>query len=152
MSRDICNCKCFQWCWANKTLYINVILLLWHWDMSLIRMFVSNFATVYFVSIIETMKTSVYSPHYDKLRLWLKAHREERSLSLRDVSEKWGKHHSILGKIEQARRKIELVEFLELCQILEVDPLEGLSVIMKSMNTNHNTSRPWTFLLPINIS
>ena len=93
-------------------------------------MFVSNFATFYFVSIIETMKTSVYSPHYDKLRLWLKAHREERSLSLRDVSEKWGKHHSILGKIEQAR------------QILEVDPLEGLSVIMKSMNTNHKTSKP----------
>ena len=105
-------------------------------------MFVSNFATVYFVSIIETMKTSVYSPHYDKLRLWLKAHREEQSLSLRDVSEKWGKHHSILGKIEQARRKIELVEFIELCQILEVDPLEGLSVIMKSMNTNHKTSKP----------
>jgi ribosome-binding protein aMBF1 (putative translation factor) len=86
------------------------------------------------------MKTSVYSPHYDKLRLWLKAHREEQSLSLRDVSEKWGKHHSILGKIEQARRKIELVEFVELCQILEVDPLEGLSVLMKSMNTNRNTS------------
>ena len=105
-------------------------------------MFVSNFATVYFVSIIETMKTSVYSPHYDKLRLWLKAHREEQSLSLRDVSEKWGKHHSILGKIEQARRKIELVEFIELCQILEVDPLEGLSVIMKSMNKNHKTSKP----------
>ena len=105
-------------------------------------MLVSNFATVYFVSIIETMKTSVYSPHYDKLRLWLKAHREEQSLSLRDVSEKWGKHHSILGKIEQARRKIELVEFIELCQILEVDPLEGLSVIMKSMNTNHKTSKP----------
>ena len=105
-------------------------------------MLVSNFATVYFVSIIETMKTSVYSPHYDKLRLWLKAHREEQSLSLRDVSEKWGKHHSILGKIEQARRKIELVEFIELCQVLEVDPLEGLSVIVKSMNSNHKTSKP----------
>ena len=88
------------------------------------------------------MKTSVYSPHYDKLRLWLKAHREEQSLSLRDVSEKWGKHHSILGKIEQARRKIELVEFIELCQVLEVDPLEGLSVIVKSMNSNHKTSKP----------
>jgi hypothetical protein len=102
---------------------------------------VSNFATVYFVSIIETMKTSVYSSHYDKLRLWLKAHREKQSLSLREVSEKWGKHHSILGKIEQARRKIELLEFIELCQILEVDPREGLSVLMKSMNTDHNTSR-----------
>jgi transcriptional regulator with XRE-family HTH domain len=80
------------------------------------------------------MKTSVYSTHYDKLRLWLKANREEQSLSLREVSEKWGKHHSILGKIEQARRKIELVEFIELCQILEVEPHEGLSLLISSMN------------------
>lgn len=95
---------------------------------------VSNFATVYFVSIIETMKTSVYSIHYDKLRLWLKAHREQQSLSLREVSVKWGKHHSILGKIEQAGRKIELMEFIELCEILEVDPHEGLSLLIESIN------------------
>ncbi len=80
------------------------------------------------------MKTSLYSPHYDKLRLWLKTHREEQSLSLREVSELWGKHHSILGKIEQARRKIELVEYIELCQILSIDPNEGLNLLIDSMN------------------
>ncbi len=61
---------------------------------------------------------------------------------MREVSEKWGKHHSILGKIEQARRKIELVEFIELCQILELDPREGLTILMKSMDVYHNTSGP----------
>ena len=80
------------------------------------------------------MKTSLYSPHYDKLRLWLKTNREEQSLSLREVSELWGKHHSILGKIEQARRKIELVEYIELCQILSIDPNEGLNLLIDSMN------------------
>ncbi|GAC02959.1 hypothetical protein GAGA_0094 [Paraglaciecola agarilytica NO2] len=39
-----------------------------------------------------------------------------------------------MGKIEQARRKIELVEFIELCQILEVEPHEGLSLLISSMN------------------
>ena len=87
------------------------------------------------------MKTSVYSSHYDKLRLWLKAHREEQSLSLRDVSEKWGKHHSILGKIEQARRKIELVEFIELCHVLGIDPQEGLFLLIDSMNKSPKTNR-----------
>ncbi|QPG07006.1 helix-turn-helix transcriptional regulator [Salinimonas marina] len=80
------------------------------------------------------MKTSVYSSHYDKLRLWLKARREEQSLSLREVSERWGRHHSILGKIEQARRKIELVEFIELCEIIGADPHDGLSLLITSMN------------------
>ena len=102
---------------------------------------VSKFATVYFVSIIETMKTSVYSSHYDKLRLWLKAHREEQSLSLREVSEKWGKHHSILGKIEQAGRKIELVEFIELCDILMVDPHDGLTLLIKSIEESPKSRR-----------
>lgn len=80
------------------------------------------------------MKTSVYSTHYDKLRLWLKAHREQKSLSLREVSEVWGKHHSILGKIEQARRKIDLIEFVELCQIIDADPQEGLALLLASIN------------------
>lgn len=82
------------------------------------------------------MKTSVYSSHYDKLRVWLKTNREAKSLSLRETSHRWGKHHSILGKIEQARRKIELVEFIELCQILEADPHEGLMLLIASMNEN----------------
>ena len=94
---------------------------------------VSNFATLYVVSIIETMKTSVYSSHYDKLRLWLKTQRESQSLSLREVSEKWGRHHSILGKIEQSRRKIELIEFIELCQIINADPEEGLKILVASV-------------------
>ena len=55
---------------------------------------------------------------------------------MRDVSEKWGKHHSILGKIEQARRKVELIEFIELCNVLEADPQEGLSLLIKSMNVS----------------
>jgi hypothetical protein len=60
--------------------------------------------------------------------------REVCLLKLREVSDLWGKHHSILGKIEQARRKIEVVEFIELCQILKADPHEGLSLLIKSMN------------------
>ncbi len=79
------------------------------------------------------MKTSLYSPHYDKLRVWLKSQREKQSLSLREVSERWGRHHSVLGKIEQARRKIEIVEFIELCEVLDIDPHDGLSVLYESI-------------------
>lgn len=79
------------------------------------------------------MKTSVYSTHYDKLRLWLKSQREAKSMTLREVSEIWGRHHSILGKIEQARRKIELVEFVELCHIIGADPHEGLTLVITSI-------------------
>jgi predicted transcriptional regulator len=98
--------------------------------------YVSNFAPVYYDSIIATMKTSVYSIHYDKLREWLKTMRESRNLTLRDVAKLTGRHHSVMGKVEQARRKIEIVEFVEYCDLLEVDPHEGLKVLVASIRKN----------------
>lgn len=80
------------------------------------------------------MKPSSYSIHYDKLRTWLKQKREERGLSLREASERLGRHHSIIGKMEQDRRKIELLEYLLYCEVLKADPHEGISIMLDSIN------------------
>ena len=85
--------------------------------------------------MIETMNRSLYSQYYDALRLWLKTQRDERGLSIRALAEKLGRHHSIVGKIEQSRRKIDIVEFVEYCKILEVDPHEGLDIIIAEMKS-----------------
>lgn len=76
------------------------------------------------------MKPSAYSPNYDKLRAWLKSQREEKGLSLRAVSEVLGIHHSIVGKLEQNRRRIDIFEFVEYCRVLGVDPHEGLDILI----------------------
>ena len=91
---------------------------------------VSNFATFYIVSIIETMKPSSYSPQYDNLRAWMKQKREESGLSLRAVGEIVGRHHSVVGKLEQDRRKIEMLEFVAYCKAVGADPHEGLDLII----------------------
>ena len=92
--------------------------------------YVSNFATFYIVSIIETMKPSSYSPQYDNLRAWMKQKREESGLSLRAVGEIVGRHHSVVGKLEQDRRKIEMLEFVAYCKAVGADPHEGLDLII----------------------
>jgi ribosome-binding protein aMBF1 (putative translation factor) len=102
--------------------------------MSFSLLCVSNFAPVYCISIIETMKTSLYSTHYDQLRKWLKVARESKGLTLRDVSQLTGQHHSIIGKIEQSRRKIDIIEFVEYCKILDVDPIEGVLLVKSSLD------------------
>jgi hypothetical protein len=99
---------------------------------------VSNFAPVYPVSIIETMKSSPYSPHYDKLRAWLKQQRENSGMTLREAAEVMGRHHSVLGKMEQERRKIEILEFVKYCHVLGADPHKGLDILIKSINTNND--------------
>jgi len=83
--------------------------------------------------IIETMKASPYSPHYDSLRVWLKECRLKKDLSLREVADIVGRHHSVIGKIEQDRRKIELMEFVQYCNTLNVDPHEGLEILIQSL-------------------
>ncbi|MFL0799420.1 MAG: helix-turn-helix transcriptional regulator [Agarilytica sp.] len=76
------------------------------------------------------MKPSSYSPQYDKLRAWMKQKRDESGLSIRAVAEKVGRHHSVVGKLEQDRRKIELMEFVAYCNAIEADPHEGLNLIL----------------------
>lgn len=80
------------------------------------------------------MKSSPYSPQYEQLRNWLKKQRDESGLSLREASELMGRHHSVLGKMEQDRRKIEILEFVRYCQVLGADPHEGLEILIKSLN------------------
>lgn len=79
------------------------------------------------------MKSSPYSSHYEKLRIWLKAQRDKSGLSLRDVAEAMGRHHSVLGKMEQDRRKIEILEFVRYCQVLGADPHEGINILIESV-------------------
>lgn len=80
------------------------------------------------------MKPSAYSPNYDKLRAWLKSQREEKGLTLREVSERYGRHHSIIGKLEQDRRRIDIIEFVEYCRVLDVDPHEGLEILISGQS------------------
>ena len=86
------------------------------------------------------MKSSPYSSHYEKLRTWLKQSREESGLSLRSVADAMGRHHSVLGKMEQDRRKIEVLEFVRYCQVVGADPHEGLDILIKSLEDESETS------------
>lgn len=83
------------------------------------------------------MKSSPYSPQYEKLRTWLKKQRDESGLTLREASLAMGRHHSVLGKMEQDRRKIEILEFVNYCLVLGADPHEGLDVLIQSLKEDH---------------
>ncbi len=85
------------------------------------------------------MKSSPYSPQYEKLRIWLKKQREASGLTLREASLAMGRHHSVLGKMEQDRRKIEILEFVRYCQVLGVDPHEGLDILIQSLHDDSET-------------
>jgi DNA-binding XRE family transcriptional regulator len=87
------------------------------------------------------MKTSSYSPHYEKLRVWLKQRRSLSSLTLRELAPMIGAHFTSVGKMEQDRKKIELVEFIKYCQAIDADPHEGLEIIIQSLSEKNHIKK-----------
>lgn len=83
------------------------------------------------------MKPSAYTIDYEKLRSWMAKKRGEAGLSLRDAAKTMGRHHSVLGKMEQDRRKIEITEFINYCRSIDADPHEGLDILIKSMDSKN---------------
>lgn len=61
---------------------------------------------------------------------------EDSDLTLREASLAMGRHHSVIGKMEQDRRKIEILEFVNYCLVLGADPHEGLEILMQSIDQN----------------
>lgn len=55
-------------------------------------------------------------------------------MSLRAVAEIVGRHHSVIGKLEQDRRKIEMLEFVAYCRAVGADPHEGLDIIIQDVD------------------
>ncbi|MBR7745216.1 helix-turn-helix domain-containing protein [Undibacterium baiyunense] len=63
------------------------------------------------------------------------------SLTLREVASMIGAHFTSVGKMEQDRKKIELVEFVKYCQAMNADPHEGLEIIIQSIAEQKKISK-----------
>ena len=53
---------------------------------------------------------------------------------MRELGEKLGVIHSWVGKIEQGERRLDVIEYLRLCNALQIDPHEGLALVQKMIS------------------
>ena len=77
------------------------------------------------------MKKAIYSQKSELLRKLLIEKRNASDLSIRALAEILKIHHSIVGKIETGERQINVIEFMEYCQALEIDPIEVIDRLKK---------------------
>ncbi len=75
------------------------------------------------------MTKSLHSSENQRLIEWLRRLRETKGLTMRDLAERLGVPHSYIGKVEQAERRLDVVEFLAYCEALEISPIDGLRAI-----------------------
>lgn len=75
------------------------------------------------------MRKTITSEKYLKLLEWLKAARKEQGLSMRDLATKLDEPHSFVGKVETAERRLDVLEFVEYCKALDLEPYKGLALL-----------------------
>lgn len=75
------------------------------------------------------MFKSLNSSQNLKLIAWLKQQRSEQGLTMRDLAERLEVPHSFVGKVEQGERRLDVVEYIQYCEALNISPLIGIQHI-----------------------
>ncbi len=83
------------------------------------------------------MDKTIHDPAYRTLIQWLSQKRTASGLTIRELAAKLDWHHSMLGRIETFERRLDLLEYVKLCDALECDPSEGLRVMTERKEREH---------------
>jgi transcriptional regulator with XRE-family HTH domain len=68
------------------------------------------------------MAKSLHTPEYEHFRSLLIAARGKKGLTQADVSARLARPQSFVSKYESGERRLDVVEFIEVCRALETDP------------------------------
>lgn len=69
--------------------------------------------------------------HYLMLGGLLRKARQNRASTMRDVADITGHSHSFVGKIENAERRLDVIEFIQYCKVLGVDPVITFTQVLQ---------------------
>ena len=69
------------------------------------------------------MPKSIYSKQASQLRLLLINARKSTNLAQTELSKRLNKPQSYVSKYERGERRLDVIEFLEVSQALNIDPL-----------------------------
>lgn len=68
------------------------------------------------------MSKTLHTSEYDYFRRLLVAARKKAGLSQVEVSEKLGRPQSFVSKYESGERRLDVVEYIQICHALSIDP------------------------------
>jgi transcriptional regulator with XRE-family HTH domain len=75
------------------------------------------------------MQKTIQSESYRLLIQWLKTARTHRGVTMRELAARLNVPHTWIGKIEQCERRVDVCEFYQLCDALELDPHVGIDLL-----------------------
>ena len=80
------------------------------------------------------MKKSIHTKRQERLRALLKAARKEAGLTQDQLAERMGAYKTFVSKYERGERQLDVIEFLEVAEALQVDPnslIEAVTMVRR---------------------
>lgn len=71
----------------------------------------------------------IHDTKYENLIKWLVSTRKDRGLTVRDIGALIGEHHQLVSRIETLQRKLNIYEYVQYCEALDIDPNEGIEIL-----------------------
>lgn len=78
---------------------------------------------------------SIANAYYKMAISDLVAARNALGWSQYELARRWDRHQSIVAKIETCERRVDLIEFIDLCVLLEIDPYAIIATIHERIRT-----------------
>ena len=79
------------------------------------------------------MRNSLHSKDYKVLTGFLIDARKRADLTQQEVADRLGRTQSFVAKVESGERRIDVVEFLQICRIMRADSLDIIRRLKSSM-------------------
>ncbi|MDY7002824.1 MAG: helix-turn-helix transcriptional regulator [Cyanobacteriota bacterium] len=79
------------------------------------------------------MPKSVFSRKYHRFRELLIEARKEINITQVELSVKLSRPQSYVSKYERGERRLDLIEFLEIAEALEIDPLAFIEKLLEEI-------------------
>lgn len=77
------------------------------------------------------MGKTLGSPRHKALIDLLIQKREAVGMTQTELAEALGEYQSFVARLESGQRRVDVIEFLELAQVLRFDPVEALRTVSK---------------------
>ncbi len=77
------------------------------------------------------MIKSINTEKYQLLLDWLKAGRLDKGLTVRDLALIIDEPFQFVSKVETSQRKLNIHEYVQYCEALDLDPVKGLEIFAK---------------------
>lgn len=86
------------------------------------------------------MAKSLHTPGYRAFSRFMQKAREEAGLTQEQLAKKLCKPQSFVSKLERCERRIDLLEFIELCAALGLDPAVQIRRIQRQTKKGDEVS------------